>query len=264
MSGIAGIVNLDLAPVDPAVLARMVDAIRFRGPDAVNAWTEGPAGLGHTLLTTDDGEVVPQPYSPDGVRWIVADARIDARADLVAALAAADGRASTSARIPLASASDLDLILRAYDTWGEACAEHLLGDFAFAIWDAPARRLFCARDQMGVKPFFYAHAGRAFVFSNTLDAVRRHPAVSARLDELAIADFLLFDVNTDAGSSMFADIRRLAPGHTAVCSADGVRVRRYWTLPIDEPLEYRRQQDYVERFNELLHAAVSEIGRAHV
>ena len=115
----------------------------------------------------------------------------------------------------LASATDVELILRAYQVWGEDCVERLLGDFCFAIWDAPRRRLFCARDQMGVKPFFYAHLGSCFIFSNTLDCVRQHPAVSDRINDLAIADFLVYDMSQDPGATAFVDIRRLPPGARA-------------------------------------------------
>ena len=135
-------------------------------------------------------------------------------------------------------ATDVELILRAYPTWGENCVEHLLGDFAFAIWDAPQQRLFCARDHLGVKPFFFYSTralGQKLIFSSSLDCIRQHPAVSDRLNDLAIADFLLFDLNQDLATTSFADIQRLPPAHAAIWSAAGTQLRRYWTLPIDEP-----------------------------
>ena len=119
----------------------------------------------------------------------------------------------------MSAATDAELILRAYRVWGEQCVDHLLGDFVFAIWDAPRQRLFCARDQFGVKPFFYAQLGSLFLFSNTLDCIRQHPAVSNKLNDLAIADFLLFDMNQDPATTSFADIQRLPPAHTLTCEA---------------------------------------------
>lgn len=252
MSGIAGVFNLNGAPVDARLVASMADALRFRGPDARTVWVDGNVGFAHTLLCTNEGaspEV--QPCSLDGAVWIVADARVDARAELVTALAAKE-------RTGLASASDAELILHAYAVWSEACLDHLLGDFAFAIWDGPRRRLFCARDQMGVKPLFYTQVAHAFIFSNSLDCIRLHPLVSTRLDDLAIADFLLFGYRLAAESTTFADIRRLAAGHCATVSASGVRIRRYWELPIDEPIYFRHKADYADRFNQLLHAAVAD------
>src|SRR5207249_4266626 len=101
------------------------------------------------LGTTFESAEEEQPCSLDGAMWITADARLDARADLVARLAD-HGHGGLEAR------PDVELILRAYRVWGEACVDHLMGDFAFAVWDAPRRTLFCARDQIGIKPFFYA------------------------------------------------------------------------------------------------------------
>ncbi|MGH7782077.1 MAG: asparagine synthase-related protein [Candidatus Binataceae bacterium] len=252
MSGIAGIVNLDGAPIEVATLRRMTDSLAFRGPDAQNTWVDSQAGFGHALLrTTDEAEHEVQPLTLDGKVFIVADARVDARSDLIAGLKSKSQEAAPG--VP-----DVELILRAYQAWGEDCVEHLLGDFAFAIWDAPRRRLFCARDHLGVKPFFYAQVGSTVVFSNTLDTVRIHPAVSDRLNDLAIADFLLFDCNQEFGTTVYADIRRLPSAHAASWSPDGFSLKRYWTLPIDEPIYYRRSSDYVERFRELLNTAVED------
>ncbi|HXU76882.1 MAG TPA: asparagine synthetase B, partial [Methylomirabilota bacterium] len=252
MSGFAGFVNLDGAPIDRAVLTKMMEAIAFRGPDARNTWSGEAACLGHTLLqTTDESADEHQPLSFDGKVWIVADARIDARQELVADLRAR-GR-DVDINVP-----DVELILGAWCIWQENCVEHLLGDFSFAIWDDGRRRLFCARDQMGVKPFYYAHVGSWVGFSNTLECVLWHPKVSCRLNDLSIADFLLFNANQEPATTAFADIQRLPAAHTAVWSDNSLKLRRYWTLPIDEPVFYRRQQDYVARFQELLRAAVSD------
>lgn len=155
-------------------------------------------------------------------------------------------------------ATDVELILRAYQAWGENCVEHLLGDFAFAIWDGPRQRLFCARDHLGVKPFFFAHLAQKLIFSNTLDCIRQHPAVSDRLNDLAIADFLLFDLNQNLATTSFADIQRIPPAHSAKWFVGGEQLRRYWTLPIDEPVYFRQADDYGDRFCELLDTAVDD------
>jgi asparagine synthase (glutamine-hydrolysing) len=255
MSGIAGILNLDGSPVDGGLLARMTEYLRFRGPDGHGMHAIGNVGLGHTLLRLVEDSGAPgtdeQPFTLDGRRWIVADARVDARADLVAALRARGHE-------PAADAADAELILRAYGAWGEGCVAHLLGDFTFAIWDGPERRLFCARDQLGVKPFYYAQVGPSVVFSNTLDCVRLHPAVSKELNDHAIADFLLFGGNQDPATTTFRDVLRLPAAHSISWSPEGRRCQPYWTLPIDEPLSFKRADEYTERFMELLRAAVSD------
>jgi asparagine synthase (glutamine-hydrolysing) len=252
MSGIAGILNLNGAPVDRRLLGRMTHFMNFRGPDEQRLWVEGSVGFGHTLLrTTDDAELEHQPFTLDGRLWVVADARIDARSDLIAELARRGEEAPRAA-------TDVELVLRAYRAWGVQSVEHLLGDFSFAVWDAAEGRLFCARDHLGVKPLFYAHVGPVVVFSNMLDCLRHHPAVSDRLNDLAVADFLMFDLNQDKETTTFLDIRRVPPAHFLTCAPAGVHIRRYWTLPHEGPIYYRRRDDYVDRFRALLDAAVSD------
>ncbi|HUE89811.1 MAG TPA: asparagine synthase-related protein [Vicinamibacterales bacterium] len=251
MSGIVGVVRLDGAPVDRGLLCRMTDSLAYRGPDGQQVWVDGPAGFGHTLLRTTVESDSRQPASLDGCVWITADARVDGRAELVNQLA-------SRGRNDLQSAGDAHLILHAYHCWGEDCVEHLLGDFAFAIWDGRRRRLFCARDHFGVKPFYYARVRGNFVFSNTLDCVRLHPEVGDALNELAIGDFLLFSSNQDPTTTTFADVRRLAPAHSLTCGEGTIGHQRYWTLPSEGRIRYRRSQEYVDHFLELFQVAVSD------
>ncbi len=252
MSGIVGIVHLDGSPVDRRLLLRMVESLAYRGPDAQKVWIEGPVGFGHAMLrTTREAEHEQQPASLDGEVWITADARVDGRRELIEKL-------GSRGRSELQAASDAGLILHAYHVWGEGCVEHLLGDFAFAIWDGRSRRLFCARDHFGVKPFYYAQVSESLVFSNTLDCVRLHPGISDALNELAIADFLLFDFNQEPTTTSFAQIHRLPPAHSLTWSAHNQKRTRYWTLPLDGPLRYKRPVDYVEHFREVLRLAVQD------
>jgi asparagine synthase (glutamine-hydrolysing) len=254
MSGIVAVVNFDEGPIDRALLQRMVDGLAFRGPDAQHLSIVGSAGLGQTFLRIDDGGRVremAQPFTVDSRIWIVADARIDARRDLLAQMSAAGGEVG-------ADASDSELILRAYHLWGEDCVSRLLGDFMFAIWDAPRRRFFGARDHLGIKPFFFATCGASVIVSNTLDCVRLHPAVSRELHDPAIADFLLFGANQDVTTTVFRDVHRLPPAHCVSWTRDAVRRRCYWTLPVDDPIHFRRAADYADRFHELVVESVRD------
>jgi asparagine synthase (glutamine-hydrolysing) len=252
VSGIVGILHLDRSPIDPLLLQRLTNCQSFRGPDAQQVWIEGHIGFGHTLLkTTDESEHEHQPFTLDGKVWIVADCRVDGRHDLIA-------RLRPHGNEDLADPTDVELILRTYLSWGEDCVERLLGDFAFAIWDAPRQRLFCARDHMGVKPLYYAHVGPFVVFSNSIDCVRQHPAVSNRLNDLAIADFLVFDENQEPGTTCFSDIRRLPPAHLLQCHDGIVSTRRYWALNVTEPVQFKTDREYVERFQNLLNKAVAD------
>lgn len=255
VSGIAGIVLPAGRSVDERLLRRMAASMAYRGPDGHRTWSAGRVGFAHALLQTSDLPPAPQPATLDGRVWITADARVDGRADLVRKLEAAG-------RTDVPASDDARLILHAYHVWGEHCVDQLLGDFAFAIWDGRSRRLFCARDHLGVKPFYYAEIAGGIVFSNTLDCVRRHPGVSDDLNELAVADFLLFGFNRDTAATTFAGVRRLPPAHALSAGAGTVRVRRYWSLPTDGRIRFRQSRDYIDRFTDLLRMAVGDRIRA--
>jgi asparagine synthase (glutamine-hydrolysing) len=256
MSGIIGIYHRDGAPVDPTLLRSLTQFLSYCGPDARDIWTGGGVGLGHTLLsTTHESANERQPATWEGRLSITADARLDARAELIAELETAGAKVRHIA-------PDSELILQAYAAWGGDCVEHLRGDFAFAIWDAPNKTLFCARDHLGVKPFYYFEGGELFLFSNVLDCLRQNPEVSEELDEAAIADFLLFGLNRDNATTTFRDIQRLPPAHSLALDARGVQVKRYWAAPTDGRIRYRHADEYVENFQFLLQAAVRDRLRA--
>lgn len=154
MSAIAGIYYLDGQPVDPADLGRMLETLAHRGSDRVGVWSEGHIGFGHRMLWTTPESLQEQLplVNQTGDLAIAADARIDNRDELIAALGLMDR--------PSDKITDSQLILAAYEKWGDRCPEKLLGDFAFAIWDGRSQRLFCARAPMGVKPFYYYRSSR--------------------------------------------------------------------------------------------------------
>ena len=240
------------APIEPALLQSLTDFLSFRGPDEREVCLDGAIGMGHALLrTTHEAKSERQPASLEGRYRIVADARLDAREELIAELQGA--RRNTDSNAP-----DCDLILHAYAAWGPACIDHLRGDFSFALWDPDHRRLFCARDHFGIKPFYYASIGSLLVASNTLDCIRKHPGVSKKLNDLAIADFLLFDMIREPGATSFADIHRLPPAHVLVCEEGNISTRRYWTLPLSEPRQYKRPSECVKEFRELMDRAVED------
>ena len=250
-----GILNLDGAPVDRALLERMTQALAFRGPDEQRTWCGENVGLGHAMLrTTRESLHEHQPFQSAGGSWIIADARVDARAELINKL---NADPSDNRNVSLAT-PDVELILAAYERWGDACVDHLLGDFAFAIWDARERRLFCARDQFGVKPFNYARIGNTLVFSNTIRVLFLYPGITMQPSDAAIGDYLLFGLNLNSARSPFENILPIPPAHSMSVIGDSIHVARYWSMPIEEPLRYRRSREYVEEYQGLLKAAVGD------
>jgi asparagine synthase (glutamine-hydrolysing) len=250
VSGILTIVRTDGSPIEPTLAAALMSPLAVRGPDAQRSQCIGNVALGHALLRTRTEEDDRQPLTLDGHTWIVADVRLDARADLITQLGLN--------RDSMSLASDAELVLRAYQEWDVGCINQLLGDFGFAIWDARLSRLFVGRDHLGVKPLYYAHVGRSILVSSVLECVRMHPAVRKdELEDIAIADFLLFGHKADHETTVYRDIRRLPPAHTLTWSPNGMRVQRYWQLPVEEPI-YCSDAEYAEQFTDLLGRAVSD------
>ncbi|MGB8541371.1 MAG: asparagine synthase-related protein [Candidatus Acidiferrales bacterium] len=238
--------------MDRALLRALTDFISYAGPDGRDTYTAGSLGLGHTLLrTTKEPTLERLPAGPDGQFWITADARIDCREELKRELEKAEPNHRRAA-------TDSELILHAYAIWGEECVRHLRGDFAFAIWDARRKTLFCARDHFGIKPFYYAEIRNIFLFSNVLNCIRSHPEISESLNDAAIGDFLLFGLNCDLSTTTFRDIRRLPPAHCLSVSAESMRISRYWSAPTSGAIRYRHADEYVEHFQSLIRSAVAD------
>jgi asparagine synthase (glutamine-hydrolysing) len=252
MSGFAGVVRADGETPDAKLIERMAERLAFRGPDATQVWTRPGAGFGFTLLRTGPSpQAARQPFSLDGRVWLLGDVRLDGREELLR-------RLEQHGEEVAVDATNEELILRAWRQWVEKSFEILIGDFSFALWDAEARQLWCVRDLIGARPFFYAHFAGQLIFSNTLDAVRLAPDVSAKLDLHFIGDFLLQSWCPDAERSAFLDIRRLPAGHALKYSNGDLVVRRCASLPIEEPLFLRRREEYVEQFRGHLEQAVRD------
>ena len=246
MSGIAGILHLDGVPAGRADVERMLARLAHRGPDGAGVWSGGTVGFGHRLLhTTPESLRERLPLaSADGSLVLTADARIDNRTDLCSVL-----------RAP-SSVTDAELLLSAYERWGERTPEHLLGDFAFAIWDERRQMLFCARDHFGVKPFYYHHRpDRLFAFASEIKGLLALPEIPVRLNETRVADYLL-TLFEDRAITFYEDILRLPPAHQMTVARDGVRIEQYWALDPERELRLGSDAEYAAAFRELFTDAV--------
>ena len=256
MSGIVGIVHFDGAPVDRHLLGQMTGFLAFRGPDAQEIWIDGNVGFGHTLLkTTDESEHERQPFTLDGQVWIVADARVDARRELIPQLQGPRPRRSLCGRhrcrTDPARLPGLGRALRRASA-GRLRFRHL-GRRRGSACSALAINSGSSRSSTPT-------SAETLIFSNSLDCIRQHPVVSDRLNDLAIADFLLFDLNQDLATTSF---RR----HPALASrpfGDSGRPRRLRTAPLLDSshrraaLFPRAMTTTSNRFSELLDQAVED------
>jgi asparagine synthase (glutamine-hydrolysing) len=239
MCGIAGIVSLDGTPIprlDPAlgVLDRL---IAHRGPDGHGAWTSpcGTAGLVHRRLAIIDlSKAARQPMLAPGPAAITYNGEIYNYLELRELLAAGWRYRSNS---------DTECILAAYHRYGEDCLGRLRGMFAFALWDGRRRRLFCARDRFGIKPFYYATIGNLFVFASEAKALLPFlPEIAT--DPSALAEYLTFQY-TLGETSLFAGIKQLMPGHALSVENGEVRTWRYWDVRYD--IDFEHNDRYFER-----------------
>ena len=218
VSGIAAIFEMDGAPARRELVDAMMTRLAHRGPDGVARHVSGPIALGHCLLaTTPEDTLARQPLAREE-RWIVADARLDNREEILDALAVAGGARTIS---------DAELILRAYEVWGDACPRRLLGDFAFVIWDGARRELFCARDPMGVKPLFYVHDAGAFRCASEMHALFADPRVRRRPHRRSLALFLTYQY-AEREQTLWENVIALTPAHTVKVGRGTFRREAYW------------------------------------
>lgn len=249
MSAIAGIYYLDRQPVERPNLIQMVESLAHRGSDASGIWSEGFIGLGHQMLWTTPESLQEQlPLkNQNGDIVITADARIDNRDQLIAALSLTDR--------PANKITDSQIILASYEKWGDRCPDKLLGDFAFAIWDRRSQRLFCARDPMGIKPFYYYRSNRLFVFASEIKALFCLPEVPRQLNEVRVA-FHLALLFEDQTITFYQNIFRLPAAHSLTVSYSQTQCRLYWSLDPAREIRLHSDQEYAEAFREIFTEAV--------
>ncbi|HUF90891.1 MAG TPA: asparagine synthase (glutamine-hydrolyzing) [Candidatus Limnocylindria bacterium] len=248
MSAIAGVCRADSRPVEAAEVRRLAGGMAHRGPDATGVWTSGAAGLAHGLLATARADLdEAAPLADDaGERHIVWDGRLDNREDVLDALEAPPA---------LRAAADARLVLAAWRRWGAACPARLLGDFAFAVWDAPARTLFCARDRLGIKPFHYTWDGATFRFASEPRPLLDGGA--APDDEMVLAFLLREFRDGDETRTFVRGLHRLPAAHSLQLRDGAVRVQRYWAIDPERRIEYDDDRQYVEHFLDIFRRAVA-------
>jgi len=207
-----------------ANIAAMNQAIAHRGPNGMGEFFDEGVALGHRRLSILDlSEEGHQPmFNEDHSLVLVFNGEIYNYLELIPELKACGH--------VFHSHSDSEVILHAFEEWGEECVQRFNGMWAFAIWDTKCRRLFASRDRLGVKPFYYAQDEFSFIFSSEIKAI----AVVKPLHEANLAkvhDYLRYGYSTNDGDTFFAGVNELKPGHNLVIENFNVKISQYWTLP---------------------------------
>ncbi|MGD8758753.1 MAG: asparagine synthase (glutamine-hydrolyzing) [Anaerolineales bacterium] len=262
MCGIVGICNLNGEPADRALLQRMNDRAAHRGPDGDGCVVAGPVGLGHRRLAIIDlSAAANQPLSNEaGDLWIVYNGEVYNFESLRDDLEKKGHLFKTR--------TDSEVVLHAYEEWGEACVDRFNGMFAFAILDRRASfnrgassnngRLFLARDRYGIKPLYYVHTDDLFIFASEIKSLIQHPAVDVRVDPQALLEYFTFQ-NIFTDRTLFQGVRLLPAGHVATLEVGNGRSfqsRRYWDFHFREPEKPLDARAYEEELNRLFAQAV--------
>lgn len=249
MSAIAAVLHTSGREPSPDTIESMLESLAHRGGDGVGFWSKGPVSLGHRAhRTTPESLLVKHPVlAREGELVLIADARIDNRDDLIGDLCSDRRTAET--------VCDEELILLAYERWGDECPGMLLGDFAFALWDDREKRLFCARDQIGARPFYYYWTEGLFLCASEIKALLCHPATPRSLNEDRVADYLAMNFE-DKAITFYKDIFRLPPGSSLTVSARQFRKRTYWSLDPESRVHFEKDEEYADSFRDLFTKAL--------
>lgn len=250
MCGVAGLISLDRRTLGdlPDRLEIMGTLLAHRGPDGAGQWHDQGkhVGLAHRRLAIIDlTPAAAQPMSGANGSTITYNGEIYNYVELQRELAA---------HWQFRSHSDTECILAAYDLWGDECLTHLRGMFAFALWDGRRRRMFCARDRFGIKPFYYAVVNGVFYFASEAKALLPFlPAIAT--DPKSLAEYLTFQF-TIGEHTLFDGVKQLLPGHALAVEEDGqIKVWRYWDVRYE--IDFDRSPQYFEqRLAELLQDSV--------
>jgi asparagine synthase (glutamine-hydrolysing) len=255
MCGIGAVCALGSDPVEElgCKLAAINRLQRHRGPDGEAIWSHERdwVGFAHRRLSIIDLVSGDQPMRDDAGNWITYSGEIYNYLEL----------RDEIGRERFATTSDTEVILRAYQKWGDDCPTHLRGMFAFALWDEKRQRLFCARDRFGIKPLYYTQVdGVVYCASEVKALLPFVPHIETDRD--AFKDYLAFQFCL-AGKTLFKGVRELLPGHALVVERGQVSVRRYWDVQYD--LDFDHTEKYFEqRLRELIEDSVAMHLRADV
>lgn len=251
MCGICGELRLDGQLPELKYLNSMMAKLEKRGPDHAGSFSDGGLMFGHRRLAIIDlsyKSSQPMVDIESGLA-LVFNGTIYNHPELRTELKARGHH--------FFSEGDTEVILKAYAEWGEDAPKHLLGMFAFAIWDMRKKTLFVARDRMGIKPLYYAADGNSFRFASNTQALLTTPGIDTSLDPLAIHNLFSLHAVVPAPRTVLNGIRKLQPAHSLTIHLDGRQeLKRYWNLVARRPAEPRSEQEWIDAVHESLKTAV--------
>jgi asparagine synthase (glutamine-hydrolysing) len=254
MCGIAGLINLDGAPVSPAVLQRMTDAVAHRGPDGEGQWIEGNVGLGHRRLAIIDlSPAGQQPMASADHRYLLTyNGEVYNFRELRTELEALG--------YWFRSRTDSEVLLNAFAQWGVDAFKRFNGMFALALWDRKERTLLLARDRYGIKPLYVHHDGKRFAFGSEQKSIMTIPSFARRVDRRALLEYFTFQ-NIFTDRTLLEGITLLPAGHYALLALGSeqpeLKPTQYWDFDFREPEAPASDAEYHEELGRLFRQAVT-------
>lgn len=249
MSSICGFFQLSNITEGNINISNMVNAMNHWNADDTGKWSTSSVSLGHLMLHNSKEsleEKLPF-YDTEAKICITSNARIDNRAELSKIF---------GIRIKdIDNNADSWFILEAYKKWGNDCPKYLQGDFVFAIWDETNKKLFCARDRLGVKPFYYYYNDKIFAFASEIKGILSLPEINASINKQWIGDFLM-GIRLDRHTTFYENILKLEPAHILTIQAGDKHLRNYWELDTTTEIRFSKESDYVEAFLEKYQKAI--------
>jgi asparagine synthase (glutamine-hydrolysing) len=248
MSAIAGIWRITARPEAAESCERMLAAQSIYGNHKSNVWSASPVALGRRLAKLLPEDVYDdQPLIGGGGRYVlVADLRLDNRDELIESLEISPAQAKTMC--------DAALLLATFERWGVDCCEHLVGDYAFAVWDAAERRLVLVRDFLGSRPLHYFRGNGFVAFASMPKGLHALTEIPRAPDEERLAEFLTL-MPEYGSATFFKDIDKVEAGSIVTIDASGVRTRQHWQWS-GRKLAVSRSEEYVEGLHHYLDQAV--------
>ncbi len=253
MCGIAGEINFK-KPINTEVMRKMGAVLTPRGPDAEGIFEDKNACLVHRRLIVIDPENGRQPMT-FGNLTLVYNGELyntdELRSDLKAKGYEFTGH------------SDTEVVLKSFAEYGEKCVELFNGIFAFAVWDSVTKKLFLARDRIGVKPLFYAQVNGGVVFASEIKALLLHPQIKPVITREGAMQIMLVGPAREVGNGIFRDIRDIPAGHYAWYDKSGLKLRRYWQLKAQKHTEdFETSASHVREliFDAVKRQLVSDVG----
>lgn len=252
MSAIAGRFNRDGRPVAPASLERLATPLHPGQDACISLWNDDAVALAQQSLRPVAASAR-DPGAPDletAGLVLCADAWLDNRHSL--------GNQLGLTSEQLSETPDSRLIALAYRRWGTHCPAYLVGDFAFAVWDPEQGHLFCARDFVGVRPFYYHVSDKSFSFASELSSLLSLPDIPHYLNLSYLRSLFQFDHFYHPEESFYEDVFKLRPGHTLLVKVDAIQITRYWQPEDIGETRYGREEAYFEHLADLLKQATRD------